>query len=187
MSRRRRMCTALILALATLALGSCGTTPKATEATAPARAVTTPRSNGSAKTSRPEGEHDTATTVRSGTDERASVQSHRRTWDEKHPSSYRFEIKQRNNHYTTVVQETVESGQVSKTSTVSTSKSAPRSVDPTTIDEVFDQAERWADTADKFTIEYDETYGYPKVLSIDPKTSTNDDERSISISAFEQL
>lgn len=57
-----------------------------------------------------------------------------------------------------------------------------------TIDKIFDELKKDLDgAADKVTVEYDETYGFPKQVSIDYIQQAADDELGLTVSEFEKL
>jgi len=57
-----------------------------------------------------------------------------------------------------------------------------------TIDKLFDELKKdLGGEADKVTVEYDETYGFPKQVSIDFIVQAADDELGLTVSEFEKL
>ena len=57
-----------------------------------------------------------------------------------------------------------------------------------TIDKIFDELKKdLVGEADKVTVEYDETYGFPKQVSIDFIEQAADDELGLTVSEFEKL
>ncbi len=57
-----------------------------------------------------------------------------------------------------------------------------------TIDKIFDELKKdLGGEADKVTVEYDETYGFPKQVSIDFIEQAADDELGLTVSEFEKL
>ncbi len=57
-----------------------------------------------------------------------------------------------------------------------------------TIDKIFAEVEKdLGGEADQVTVEYDETYGFPKQVSIDFIQQAADDELGLTVSEFEKL
>jgi hypothetical protein len=57
-----------------------------------------------------------------------------------------------------------------------------------TIEKIFDELKKdQGGEADKVTVEYDETYGFPKQVSIDFIEQAADDELGLTVSDFEKL
>jgi Family of unknown function (DUF6174) len=57
-----------------------------------------------------------------------------------------------------------------------------------TIDKIFDELKKdLGGEADKVTVEYDETHGFPKQVSIDFIEQAADDELGLTVSEFEKL
>jgi len=56
-----------------------------------------------------------------------------------------------------------------------------------TIEKVFDYVGKAVNEADKTTIEYDSTYGFPTDVSVDRNELATDDELYLTISNFEAL
>jgi len=57
-----------------------------------------------------------------------------------------------------------------------------------TIDKLFAQLKKdMGGEADKVTVEYDETYGFPKQVSVDFIENAMDDELVLTVSEFEKL
>ncbi len=57
-----------------------------------------------------------------------------------------------------------------------------------TIDKLFAQLKKdMGGEADKVTVEYDETYGFPKQVSVDFIENAMDDELGLTVSEFEKL